>query len=131
MKEKQNLLMEAYLEFLAENDEEALLELHRKTKRFLINSLVFSIYGAAYTFYKEYMTKAGKACNQVDGKVAHAKCLRNFKIKALMGFNEKLKAGMSSCNKADSPEKKTKCINKLKEKIAANINKIENLKKLG
>ncbi len=84
--------------------------------------LVAAIIGASIVLYKQYMTKAARACK---GKVDKSRCMVQYKMKAYAEQIKKLKTDSGLCKKDKNP---TKCSNKIKGKINSINQKIQKQK---
>jgi len=84
-----------------------------KSKHLVGAALAGLIISYSYWVYKDYLSKAARACKDKRGK-EKAICMKEFKKKAQAAKIQALQAGMSKCAKTKDP---TSCKSKLQGKI--------------
>lgn len=84
-----------------------------------------SLLMSAYKLYKEYLTKAARECETMEGR-DKTLCMTKYKMEATRAQMEKLRKGLSKCEEAKYPQK---CRQKLQQKIEKLQGKYKELQK--
>lgn len=77
----------------------------------------------AYRFYKEYMTRASRACSNLKGRDKNL-CMLKYEMDALEAKKSELERGLKDCDKAEDPKKCKQKIQKELRKTDSELKKV-------
>ena len=84
-----------------------------------------SLLMAAYRMYKDYLSKAARSCDTMEGR-DKTLCMTKYKMEGTRAQMEKLRKSLSKCQEAKYPQK---CQERLQEKISKLRDKYKKLEK--